>query len=239
MRHVHRSFSAAVIGVLIAGTLGAGVTYAATSSKGVKACESSKGYLAVASSKGKCPKHTKAVTIGARGARGLTGAKGVQGNQGIQGIQGIQGDTGPSDGYVDTIRTSEPLNDGDGYTIFGAGHNLPAGNYVFDIAVRFSNPTTTAETVTLSFFPCGTSLATIGYPVAVPAGHSIVGPSGTVVLPGVASDSMTAAYDAANGGCFYMEGVDGNGDSDKTTMTWGITAIKVGTLTSVGDPSFQ
>jgi hypothetical protein len=36
-----------------------------------------------------------------------------------------------------------------------------------------------------------------------------------------------------------MEGVDGNGDSDKTTMTWGITAIKVGTLTSVGDPSFQ
>jgi hypothetical protein len=88
-----------VAGALIA-TMATGITYAATTSSGAKACVDSQGRLALLNSHGKCARGYHEFTLGAKGAKGAAGPRGIQGvpgpkgDQGIQGIPGVKGDTG-------------------------------------------------------------------------------------------------------------------------------------------------
>jgi hypothetical protein len=77
------------LGALMIATLSAGVTYASTATKGVKACATSSGTLGLLSH-GKCAHGEKKVTIGATGARGPRGLPGVKGKIGAAGPGAVE-----------------------------------------------------------------------------------------------------------------------------------------------------
>jgi hypothetical protein len=125
MSGLGRSRAAAVLlaGALIA-TMATGITYAATSGGGAKACESTKGALALLSKKEKCPAHDRKVTLGATGPRGLRGRQGVRG---IQGVKGDTGQQGPGALLTETDSTNTTINSaGTPITVPGTGITVTA-----------------------------------------------------------------------------------------------------------------
>lgn len=62
---------------------------------GAKACVNGKGVLVVPSASGKCPRGSRATTLGARGPKGATGARGATGPAGPAGPTGETGPQGP------------------------------------------------------------------------------------------------------------------------------------------------
>jgi hypothetical protein len=70
----NRFTTVGVLSVVLAATAATGITYAATSAHGVKACTNGKGDLSLLAG-GKCTSGAHRVTLGAQGPRGLPAAK--------------------------------------------------------------------------------------------------------------------------------------------------------------------
>lgn len=89
-----RRLAAAVVLTGVAALAGSGITLAASSSAGYKACASKSGALSLLK-KGQCKPGSAAVMLGAQGPQGPQGAQGPQGPKGDDGAKGPTGPAGP------------------------------------------------------------------------------------------------------------------------------------------------
>jgi hypothetical protein len=86
----------AVLAAALVATMATGITYAASSRSGARACVNSKHVLRLLKKHGTCPQGYHTTTIGAKGATGARGAKGATGAPGAKGATGAPGAAGPT-----------------------------------------------------------------------------------------------------------------------------------------------
>jgi hypothetical protein len=150
--------AAMLAGALIA-TTATGITYAATSGHGAKACESGKGVLALLDKHGKCPSGYTKTNIGAEGPRGPKGASGGPGPTASAFAKEIVQSPAASDPTQEVIATNDS---GTNITVSGPMATSFDGRALVDAEVTLvpgesgaagdclvvQDDTTTAKTVT-------------------------------------------------------------------------------------------
>jgi hypothetical protein len=165
-------------------TMTAGVTYAATTTSGAKACTNPHGVLRLLKANGKCPHGYSKTTIGKQGPAGADGATGPQGPvgpgagaTGPAGPAGAKGDTGPAGpAGVATANDVYSVYDESGAT--PASISLPAGNYLISLSIE--------ESANVAKGPAGGAYFVAG-------GCTALAPNGDVLAQVGARGAMTPA----------------------------------------------
>ena len=118
-----------VLALLASATLATGVTFAATSTHGVKACANSKEMLRLLTSHNHCPHGYHKTTIG---ARGKTGAKGA---------------TGPSAFYISSRSNADAVAQASEFTDVQVTDaiTVPAGKYAINADTQLITSSTTTS----------------------------------------------------------------------------------------------
>jgi hypothetical protein len=174
-RHISKAAIAALsfaLGLTLAGGVAA---VAASKPAAVKACVDSHHFLATAS-KHKCPRGTRALTLGVKGPRGARGAKGVPGTPGANGLsQVLVGD------YV--VSTPAGALDDDYINAFSIS-TAPIGNYLITYSLVVHDTASTGSALLECFVGTGTPISSELKDVSLhPNDFGTLTASGVVTLP--------------------------------------------------------